>query len=83
MSAWTSAELILKLREAFASFLGVDAAAVDPDRSVKELGMDSLTAIELAVSIEERLGVSLFLNDFTGDETIAGLAESLLRERAS
>lgn len=83
MSTWTSPQLVLKLREAFASFLGVDASAVDPDRSVKELGMDSLTAIELAVSIEERLGVSLFLNDFTGDETIAGLAESLLQERAS
>lgn len=81
MSNWTLAELITKLQEAFAVFLGIEPATVDPDRSIKELGMDSLTAIELAVNIEERLGVSLFVSDFTGQETIAGLAESFLRER--
>lgn len=82
MNSWTLPELIAKLREAFASFLGIEPANVDPDRSIKELGMDSLTAIELAVSIEERIGVSLFVNDFTGDETIAGLAASFLKERS-
>ncbi len=83
MSTWTRPELVLKLQEAFASFLDIDPSQVDPDRSVKELGMDSLTAIELAVRIEDRLGVSLFLNDFTGQETISGLAASFLEERAS
>ena len=83
MNTWTLPELVWNLREAFAGFLGVDPSAIDPDRSVKELGMDSLTAIELAVSIEDKLGVSLFLNDFTGQETIAGLASSFLSERAS
>ena len=62
---------------------GVDPAEVDPARSIKELGMDSLTAMELAISIEERLGVSLFMDDFTGRETIAGLASAFLQDPRS
>jgi acyl carrier protein len=80
MSAWTRTELVSRLQEAFASFLGMDPAEVDPERSIDELGMDSLTAAQLAVDIEERLGVSVFLDDLTGRETIAGLAASLLGE---
>ena len=79
MNTWTLPSLTSSLREAFASFLGQEPAQIDPGRSIKELGMDSLTAIELAVRIEERMGVSLFVDDFTGDETIAGLAASFVR----
>lgn len=80
MKTWTRPELVSELQEAFAGFLGMDPAEVDPGRSIDELGMDSLTAAQLAVDIEERLGVSVFLNDLTGRETIAGLAASLLGE---
>ena len=80
MNVYTRPELIAQLQEAFAGFLGMDPDEVDPDRSIDELGMDSLTAAQLAVEIEERLGVSVFLNDLTGRETIAGLAASLLGE---
>jgi acyl carrier protein len=80
MNMYTRPELISQLQEAFASFLGMDPTEVDPEQSIDELGMDSLTAAQLAVEIEERLGVSVFLNDLTGRETIAGLAASLLGE---
>ena len=83
MSTWTLSELIGLLQEAFAGFLGVDRAEVNPNRSIRELGMDSLTAMELMIDIEERLGVSLFINDFTGRETISELATAFVRERAS
>ena len=83
MNTWTLAELIAQLQQAFAGFLGMDPAEVNPNSSIKELGMDSLTAVELALDIEERLGVSLFLTDFTGRETIAGLAASFLEERVA
>jgi len=82
MIAWTLPELTSSLREAFAAFLGLQPGQIDPDRSIKELGMDSLTAIELAVNIEDRLGVSLFVDDFSGDETIAGLAAAFVRDGA-
>ena len=83
MNTWTLSELIAQLQQAFAGFLGMDPAEVNPHSSIKELGMDSLTAVELAIDIEERLGVSLFLTDFTGRETIAGLAASFLEERVA
>ena len=83
MKTWTLPELIAQLQQAFAGFLGMDPAEVNPHSSIKELGMDSLTAVELAIDIEERLGVSLFLTDFTGRETIAGLAASFLTERVA
>jgi len=80
MKNLTRPELISELQDAFAGFLGMHRADVDPERSIDELGMDSLTAAQLAVEIEERLGVSVFLNDLTGLETIASLTASLLGE---
>jgi acyl carrier protein len=81
MSTRTRPDLTSRLQEAFAEFLGLEPAEVATDRSIDELGMDSLTAAQLAVDIEERLGVSVFLEDLTGRETIDGLAASLLGER--
>jgi acyl carrier protein len=83
MNSWTLPELVALLQKAFAGFLGMDAAEVDPDRSIRDLGMDSLTAMELLIDIEQRLGVSLFLNDFTGRETITGLAAAFVRQPAA
>jgi acyl carrier protein len=82
VSALTVSELVPQLQAAFAGYLGLEPAEVDPDQPVDELGLDSLTAAQLALDIEERLGVSVFLNDLSGRETIAGLAAAALRERA-
>jgi acyl carrier protein len=82
MTTWTASELVPMLREAFAGYLGLEPAEVDPDRPVDELGLDSLTAAQLALDVEERLGVSLFLADLSGRETIAGLAAAAVREGA-
>ena len=81
MTTLTLSELLPRLQDAFAGYLGIDPTEVDPDRPIDELGLDSLTAAQLAVDIEDRFGVSLFLNDLSGQETIAGLAASVLRER--
>jgi acyl carrier protein len=78
VSALTVAELVPRLQGAFAGYLGLEPAQVDPDRPIAELGLDSLTAAQLALDIEDRLGVSLFLSDLTGRETIAELAASAL-----
>jgi acyl carrier protein len=81
MSAWTSSELISELQDAIAAYVGLEPAEIDPEQPIDLLGMDSLTAAQLAVDIEDRLGVSLFLNDLSGRETIAELAASVLQER--
>ena len=80
MITWTRPELTSQLQAAFAGYLGLESAEVATDRSIEELGMDSLTAAQLAVDIEERLGVSVFLDDLTGRETIEGLAAALVAE---
>jgi acyl carrier protein len=81
MSTWTSSELIPELQAAVAGYLGLEPAQVDPERPLDLLGLDSLTAAQLSVDIEDRLGVSLFLNDLSGRETQAELAASVLRGR--
>jgi acyl carrier protein len=80
--ALTTSELVSQLQEAFASYLGLAPDEVDPDRPIDELGLDSLTAAQLALDIEDRLGVSVFLNDLSGQETIADLAAAVRPERA-
>ena len=81
MNAWTTSELISRLQGEFAGYLGLEPAEIDPELPIDQLGLDSLTAAQLALDIEDRLGVSLFLNDLTGRETLAELAASVLRER--
>jgi acyl carrier protein len=66
--------LTTELQAAFARYLGVPPAAVDANEPVALLGLDSLTVAQLALDIEDRVGVSVFLNELTGDETIAQLA---------
>jgi len=73
-------ELLPRLREAFAGYLGLEPDEVAPDRPIDELGLDSLTAAQLALDIEDRLGVTVFLNDLSGRETLAELAASALPE---
>lgn len=81
MSVLTQSELVSQLQEAVAAYVGLEPAEVDAEQPLDLLGLDSLTAAQLALDIEERLGVSLFLNDLSGRETIAELAASVLRER--
>ena len=54
---------------------------VDPELPIDQLGLDSLTAAQMAVDIEDSLGVSLFLNDLSGRKTLAELAASVLQEQ--
>jgi acyl carrier protein len=77
----TTPELVVRLQEAFAGYLGLEPDEVRTDRPIDELGLDSLTAAQLALDIEDRLGVSVFLNDLTGQETLADLAAAALEER--
>jgi acyl carrier protein len=71
--------MIAQLQEAFAGYLGLEPGEIDPDRPIEELGLDSLTAAQLALDIEDRLGVSVFLTDLSGRETLADLAAAATR----
>lgn len=66
--------LTAELQAAFARYLGVRPELVDANEPIALLGLDSLTVAQLALDIEDRVGVSVFLNELSGDETIAQLA---------
>lgn len=68
--------LTAELQGAFARYLGVEPAMIDPREPIALLGLDSLTAAQLALDIEDSVGVSVFLNELSGMETIADLAAS-------
>lgn len=72
--------LTAELQTAFARYLGVPPAGVDADEPIELFGLDSLTAAQLALDVEERIGVTVFLTELTGDETIATLAATAGRE---
>ncbi|MEV4439103.1 acyl carrier protein [Streptomyces sp. NPDC049577] len=50
---------------------------IPADRPLGEIGIDSLTAAQLSVEVEERTGATIPLERFLGDETIADLAREL------
>ena len=68
------------LRGQIAHTLGTDAARIDPEYPVTQLGIDSLMAIEIKNRVEAELQVELQLVQLLQGRTIAGLADALLAE---
>jgi|1185.fasta_scaffold110500_1 acyl carrier protein len=67
------------LRRLVAGLLAVDEDEVATDQPLGELGIDSLTAAEFSVEIEERTGVNVPLEGFLGRHTLADVARELAR----
>src|SRR5262249_52802411 len=55
-------------------------ASIRPEQTLGELGLDSLTLVELALAIEEKTGAHFDDGELTGDMTVAQL-QSLVAER--
>lgn len=67
------------LRQLVARLLNVDEDEVATDQPLGELGIDSLTAAEFSVEIEECTGVNVPLEGFLGRHTLADVASELAR----
>jgi acyl carrier protein len=65
-----------------AELLGIDQEMIPTDRPIGELGIDSLTAAQLSVEVEERTGATIPLQRFLGDETLAELVTAAERGKA-
>jgi acyl carrier protein len=63
-----------------ARLLRLDPAAVDPEKPVNTLGLDSLTTIELKNALEGSLGVTLTLSSFLQGASIAQLVSEVLQK---
>jgi acyl carrier protein len=65
------------LRSFLARLLNVSEQEVAPDQPLGELGIDSLTAAEFSAELEEYSGVTVPLEFFLGESTLAELAHEL------
>ena len=73
-------ELILSvLVEEVTRILSTSAGGLDPHRSVAELGMDSLMAVELRLALEGRFGVNLPMLSLSQQTSLAMIAANLAR----
>ena len=61
----------------------VDPAAVEPDVSLTDLGLDSLAAVELFDVLQERTGVPLEIDDADLALTVGQLAARLVAEQVA
>src|SRR5579871_2713068 len=80
----TAESLQLWLRMKFAAKVKINASEIHVHRSIHELGLDSLMALEVSHDIESNLGISLSQKSLLEGWSIAGLAEHILslREQA-
>ena len=71
------------LKEHVARLLGAAQTAIDPERPIVELGLDSLIAAELTVVIERDLKVEIATTRMLGGMSVRGLAGEILAHPAS
>ncbi|NOX92728.1 MAG: SDR family NAD(P)-dependent oxidoreductase, partial [Gammaproteobacteria bacterium] len=64
--------------EIFATALKMPAEQIDPSRPLESLGVDSLLATEIRMSLDVTLGVSVSALELTGSSSIASLAHKCL-----
>ncbi|GIH74877.1 acyl carrier protein [Planobispora longispora] len=62
------------VRSAIAEVLSVPSDQVKPSATIADHQLDSLEWVEIAVIIEERLGIQLEPSDFAGAKTVADVA---------
>ncbi|MEN3316494.1 MAG: hypothetical protein V7605_2728 [Acidimicrobiaceae bacterium] len=70
--------VVASVRREVGRVLGVNAARLDLDRPLADLGLDSLIAVELVAVLQLRLGVEVPLVRLLQDTTVTGLAELVL-----
>ncbi|MCR5348152.1 MAG: acyl carrier protein [Bacilli bacterium] len=64
-----------QFREMFAERLGVKN--VDENKSLKDLGLDSLDIVEMCLDLEDRFGVSFETEELSSFKTVADLFRSV------
>jgi myxalamid-type polyketide synthase MxaE and MxaD len=73
--------LVEHLRRVAAGLLGLDVADVEPDRPFGELGIDSVTAVDMVEQVGKALGLELSGTLLFDHPTIERLARHIVEER--
>ena len=75
-----SAAVIDLLKAEVAEILRMAPEKIDPNRSVYDLGLDSLMGVELVLAIESRFGIQLSVMALSESATISKLADKLISQ---
>jgi acyl carrier protein len=71
------------LHSALTDKLGVTGSEIVPTASLESLGLDSLSLAELALVLQEDLGVTVEEHETAGATTIGELTQALTAKRAA
>ena len=63
--------------------VGLDEAAVHPDNSLKDAGLDSLSLVELSVSLSQQLDVEISEEELQSAATLGALEAMVEQRRAA
>ena len=74
------ATLLALLRKELAHILLIEEHKIEPQRSVYDMGFDSLMGVELVTALESRLGVQVPVMALSEASTLARLADYLVRK---
>ncbi|MBM3462811.1 MAG: acyl carrier protein [Armatimonadetes bacterium] len=75
-------EFVDRMRAALAQVTTVDVGPLTADRSIRELGLDSVTLAELLLTLEETEGITIEQTDIERMKTLGDLQGIILRLRA-
>ncbi|MCB9602077.1 MAG: type I polyketide synthase [Sandaracinus sp.] len=73
--------LTTRLATVVAGVVGLDPEALEVDRPLKQLGLDSLVAVEIVVAVERELGLPLTAMEILAGKSLRALAEKLAARR--
>jgi acyl transferase domain-containing protein/NAD(P)-dependent dehydrogenase (short-subunit alcohol dehydrogenase family)/acyl carrier protein len=73
------AKILESLIGQVAAAFHTDAERIDPDRSLRDHGLDSIVAVEVSVAIEDAFGVEVSAMDLLAGRSITALADRIDR----
>lgn len=71
--------VVARLQQLLTRVVGLAATAIDGERSLGDLGIDSLTAMELRTAIKQDFGIELTVMQLLRDQSISGFAALVTR----
>lgn len=63
--------------------LNIDLSAIRPEQTFQEIGLDSMSLINLMYAIEDELGVTLTTDEMMEINTVADMQSLLSRKRTA
>lgn len=71
------------VRELLIKEFRVAEAAITPEATFKEMGLDSLDVVSFVMALEDRLGLEIPEGDLNGVETFGDASRLILRKQAA